>query len=939
MRVDVMPRHRWSIAVTVCLALSMTPVATIDIMSIATPQEPVRAEQVDEWLASAELLLRQAAPDKAVPLFERALAGAAQLGQEESQAQALVGLSESRYWLSEYHAARDRGLQALALYERLALEQGTPVRAAISLGIGRSNHVLGLVADISGDAAEARRRAEQAMAALERAGDRRHRGIATLQFLRLSVVDAATEQVLTEGIIADARAAADPALEASALQSFGDHLYQRGQYAEALPKLEAAATLFEAAGRLVPLGTVHNSLGRLYRAHGRLDAALASQLKALAIHEKTNSPFYHQQSLNAVAVTYQSLGDSQQARRYFERALTLAERTAAPRVLDFLRANFAGTLLAEGDAGEAAEILEGVIARALDTYPSVRMRELAEAYLILGNHDKALTWAQKAVDACGDEDRLCVYALARRAEVHAAMGRNEAALADLNRALKTMETVRARLIPADFFKQQFHLAQEHLYSRAIALQFRGGRTSDALETAELARARAFVDLLASRDLTVAKDTGAALGTLSASPDGWPLVFRGASPAASGTASTSPSLASQSVVPPASAEQLVATARRLRSTLLAYWVTPDSVFIWVVSPHGAIDAAQVAVRPARLLALIRATNPVAGTDGSRTPAAPQARLTTRGAAAIAPQALGRGAWRELYDLLIKPVRHALPSAPGTLLTIVPHGPLAALAFAGLQDDRTRYLLESYTLHYAPAGAVLQFTATKRRMDARRGGVLIVADPVPPALSNLDRALPRLPGARTESRAIASLMSRTRITTLEGASAHERAVREASAGKRVLHFATHAVVRDDDPFSSFLAVARSGDEDDGLLTAQEIYGLGLEADLVVLSACRSAGGRVTGDGIATFARAFMYAGAPSIVASLWDVADEPTNQLLPEFYRAWLRGASKAHALRTAQLHLLKLLRAGTLQIDTPAGRVSLPDHPAFWAGFALIGEPD
>ena len=162
--------------------------------------------------------------------------------------------------------------------------------------------------------------------------------------------------------------------------------------------------------------------------------------------------------------------------------------------------------------------------------------------------------------------------------------------------------------------------------------------------------------------------------------------------------------------------------------------------------------------------------------------------------------------------------------------------------------------------------------------------------------------------------------------------------AAAGKSVLHFATHAVVRDDDPFSSFLAVGKTG-QDDGLLTAREIYGLRLDADLVVLSACRSGSGRVIGDGIATFARAFIYAGAPSIVASLWDVADEPTNQLLPQFYRAWLGGASKARALRAAQLRLLSELRAGKVRIETPAGLVSLPEHPVFWAGFALIGEPE
>jgi CHAT domain-containing protein len=74
-------------------------------------------------------------------------------------------------------------------------------------------------------------------------------------------------------------------------------------------------------------------------------------------------------------------------------------------------------------------------------------------------------------------------------------------------------------------------------------------------------------------------------------------------------------------------------------------------------------------------------------------------------------------------------------------------------------------------------------------------------------------------------------------------------------------------------------------------------------------------------------------------LWDVADEPAHDLVREFYRSWFAGASKARALRGAQLRLLQNLRTGKTQINTPAGLVSLPEHPVFWAGFALLGEPD
>jgi tetratricopeptide (TPR) repeat protein len=228
----------------------------------------------------------------------------------------------------------------------------------------------------------------------------------------------------------------------------------------------------------------------------------------------------------------QSLGDSRRARNYFERALAVAEQTSTPRIQDFLRANFAGTLVHEGDYQKATDILEGVVARGVDRYPPVRVRELADTYLKLSRLDAAMGWAQKAVEVCGNRESLdCIRALDVRAGVHAALGNDEAALADLRAAMTAIEAVRSRLVPVDFFKQQFQLAQEDLYSRAIALQVRRGRSAEALETAELARSRAFVDLLASRDLRVAtggeSPHGGKSAALPAPLDTSPLVFRGA----------------------------------------------------------------------------------------------------------------------------------------------------------------------------------------------------------------------------------------------------------------------------------------------------------------------------------------------------------------------------------------------------------------------------
>ena len=99
-----------------------------------------------------------------------------------------------------------------------------------------------------------------------------------------------------------------------------------------------------------------------------------------------------------------------------------------------------------------------------------------------------------------------------------------------------------------------------------------------------------------------------------------------------------------------------------------------------------------------------------------------------------------------------------------------------------------------------------------------------------------------------------------------------------------------------------------------------------------------GKVSGDGIIGLTRAFFYAGTPSIVATLWDVADEPASLLLPEFYRSLWQLGDKSRALRAAQLQLLQELRAGRVKVSSAHGEVALTEHPVFWASFILVGEP-
>jgi CHAT domain-containing protein/tetratricopeptide (TPR) repeat protein len=877
-------------------------------MHASRAQDPAA---VDARLREADRLAGAGEFELAMPLYDAALAEAREQAADRQIAHALAGRANVHARRRRFADGLPDAREALAIYERLDDR----------VGLALVSSTLSVIEEGSGRTAEAMAMAERSMTLYAELGDRRGEARAGLRLGDL-LFDPAALQPVTDRTVAAARVAGDLRIAGQALHRLGDIQFAAEHYEESMEALLAAKAAFEAAGATLDLGTVHNSIGRLYRVHGRLDDALREQQRALALHERTDTDaarIVRLQSLNAVAVSYQRLGDLVSARSYLEQALALAPTVSQTRAQDFLQANMAVVLADLGQLPQAAAALEQVLARGTDAFPSIRHAQLSTVYDQMGRHADALAAADRAIATCGTNRGVCASARYARAEAEARLGDRSAARADFATALGLIEELRAQLVPADFFRQEFYRSYQRGFTTVIGLHLADGDAAAAMEAAEQARARAFLDLLASRTLSPR------VGVPSRSV---PLTLRGGG--------STPDRPVPIGAAPATAAELVATAGRLGSTLVSYWVGTDETFVWVVAPSGRVVSHRIPVSQAALARLVRQSAPFVEASS---PATPAPTLVTRGAAAVS-LAAGTSAWKELYALLVAPIRSALPTAPGALLTIVPHDVLSHLSFAALQSPRGRYLLEDFTLHYAPAGAMFQFTEARRRADARNSPMLLVADPVPPRRSPLDATLPRLPGARSETVSIARVLRRDQAVSLQDTGATEARVRELARERGVLHFATHAVVRDDDPFASFLALGASGKgpAEDGVLTAEEVYGLSLEADLVVLSACRSAAGTVAGDGIATFARAFLYAGTASLVASLWDVADEPTNRLVPAFYRAWRGGADKAAALRKAQLQLLADLRAGRVQVTTPLGPVPVPEHPVFWAGFALFGEP-
>jgi CHAT domain-containing protein len=247
-----------------------------------------------------------------------------------------------------------------------------------------------------------------------------------------------------------------------------------------------------------------------------------------------------------------------------------------------------------------------------------------------------------------------------------------------------------------------------------------------------------------------------------------------------------------------------------------------------------------------------------------------------------------------------------------LIIVPHGALHYLSFAAFRDPRTsRYLIDDYTITYAPSASALPFMRDKET--PMKGKALVIGAPA--------GVSPELPGALREALFVGA---RLHSVPKLGAAAKESLLYHLNGGVDLIHIATHGFYDADSPLFSGLALAE-GDGNDGKLEVHEILSdVDLTGvNLVVLSACETALGRDgAGDEIVGLTRALLYAGTPGVISTLWEIDDSAALALMSDFYRHFISGDSAADALRHAQLHLL---------------HGNYPD-PREWAAFTLNGDP-
>ncbi|HXU46972.1 MAG TPA: CHAT domain-containing protein [Thermoanaerobaculia bacterium] len=746
------------------------------------------------------------------------------------------------------------------------------------------------------------------------------------------------------------RAPGGPA-EASALSGLGIIQTHRGDPAAAEETLEQALAL---TARLAPgspnEARVETNLAEAALAQGDAQGAVGRAAgyaeRGLAIHRKVapGTPILAYDLLSLAAIA-ERRRDPAAARARVAEAAALADRL--PEGLDTasVLARSAGFEMRSGDLDAA----ERHVMRSLEI------------------HERLAPGTDYHVEA-----------LAVRAEIERRRGRLRDAARTSARALDVLETTVGRLGGSDLDRTRVRAQFAALYRGAIDLALVEGRPEEAFHTLERFRARSLLDLIAERDLAPPAELPADLSAEQRRIDAALAELTGEISGANPDRDSgrldellakrrrlladrealrerirraSPRYAS--LIAPVPLD--LAAARRTLdpgTVWLDYAVGDKATTLFVVFPEGAARA------PASGLAVLEL--PVA-----------QARLADevavfRSLAASGdrpPQAAAlRAAAARLYARLVAPAESWLEGADRLLIS--PDGPLAALPFAALvrQDGRGKgvYLAERW-----PSSTVLSATLAAELRSGRegRGGagepetLVAFGDPrYPSAPPRLAAAGPRggggastsasrggspdrderpwfrfrsglepLPDSRVEVRAIAELFRPARLYLGDGAT--EARFLADAPGARIVHFAGHALLDPRFPLDSALALspprrsARPGD--DGLLQAWEIFErLRLRADLVTLSACATGlGPAAQGEGLLGLTRAFHYAGARTVLASLWPVSDRSTSDLMRRFYAHLSAGAPKDLALAAAQR---ELIRGGLA-------------HPYHWAAFQLDGD--
>jgi len=903
---------------------------------------------------------------KAIEYHQQALAIVHEAGDLTGEGTTLNNLGNVYINLGQYREAIEYYQQALAIHR----EVGNRAMEGATL------NNLGNVYNSLGQYKEAIEYCQQALAINKEVGNRAGEGT-TLNNLgnvynSLGQYKEAIEYY--QQALAINKEVGNRAGEGTTLSNLSEVYHNLGQYIKAIEYFQQALAIVQEVGDRAGEGRTLNHLSNVYNSLGQYKEAIEYYQQALAIRREIGDRAGEGATLNNLGMVYLNLGQYPKALRHFQKALTIIQdvgiRAGEGKTLNNLGLVYSNL----GQYKEAMEYYQQALAIVQEVSDhageGTTLNNLGLVYNNLGQYPKAVEYYQQALAIVQEVGNRATEGatLNNLGAVYRSLGQYPKAIEYYQQALAILREVGDRAtegatlnnLGAVYFEQkQYAEAEENLYAaitiweslrssdlsdadkislfdtQAVTYRFlqqtliAQNKTNTALEISERGRARAFVELLARQ--------------LNPQSDELPQVD-----------------------PPSIAE-IKQIAKAQNATLVQYSLIPNTaLYIWVIQPSGKIDFRSIDLKDLdSFLADFLSPNELSESDrlevvGVRGADKPDQALTsfirgtqeslrslvrvrpTEGAESLSPAER----LQKLHQLLIQPIADLLPTNPEDRVIFIPHQSLFYVPFPALQDGE-EYLIEKHTILTAPSIQVLNLTRQHQQRIATSGGetppLLIVGNPTMPRIADKNGdlfQLTNLPGAENEAIAIAKMLG---VEPLLGAQATETAVSQRMTTSRLIHFATHGLLDDFGygipgaialaPDSSVSPLARgteggSVNPRDGLLTSGEIVTLTqnnpLTAELVVLSACDTGLGDLSGDGVVGLSRSLITAGVPSIVVSLWKVPDAPTKALMTDFYtNLYEKKMDKAQALRQAMLTAIE---------------GNYPD-PQAWAAFTLIGEAE
>ena len=827
---------------------------------------------------------------KAIEYSQQYLAIARSIKNRQLEGNALGNLGASYRLLGNHTKAIEYSQQSLAIARSIKDR----------LGEGNALANLGIAYRLLGNHTKAIEYAQQTLAIARSIKNRQWEGNALgnlgIAYRLLGNHTKAIEYLQQR--LAIARELKDSFGEGTALGNLGIAYGSLGNHTKAIEYsqqyLAIARSIKDRQGEGMALG----NLGDAYRSGGNLAKAIEYSQLSLVIARSIKDRKVEGNALANLGITYRLLGNYAKAIEYTQQSLTIASEIKDRLGEGNGLANLGIVYEFLGNYAKAIEYAQQslTIARSIKNRQGegAALGNLGITYRLLGNHTKAIEYAQQSLAIFRKiQDRQQEgNALNNLGRALLKAGNPTEAEKMLIDGIQVWESMRQMLGSNDANKVSIFEGQAKTYRTLQQVRVAQNNPNAALEIAERGRARAFVDLLTQR-----------LSSDSANPV---------------------------ITEAPNQDQIRQIAKAQNATLVQYSIIYDNfqiqgkqetqesaIYIWVIQPTGEITFREVDLKPlwqqhnASLASLIVGNQEFLAvrSRSSLGSTQPQPDLPT------------------LHQLLIDPIQTLLPKDPNARVIFIPQDSLFQVPFPALQDGNGTYLIQKHTILTAPSIQVLDLTRQQRQKLAQkpansRGRALVLGNPTMPqvslSLGEPKQRLSPLPAAEAEARAIAPLLNTQAITGAQGTKAE---IVQKMPQASIIHLATHGLLDNVRGLGSAIALAPSG-SDDGLLTAEEIFDMKLQANLVVLSACNTGFGRITGDGVIGLSRALISAGVPSVIVSLWAVPDAPTSELMQSFYQNLQNNPDKAQALRQAMLTTMK----------THPG-------PRNWAAFTLIGEAE